>query len=103
MCIIRSKVSFRVCKEKGELTGTQGVVIPTANVLNVVLRDEVTQAIKDGRFHIYAVDSVEEAIELYTGMEAGSADPEGSFAPETFYGRVAAVLAGFDSSLKERI
>lgn len=94
---------FRVCKEKGELTGTQGVVIPNANVLNVVLRDEVTQAIKDGRFHIYAVDSVEEAIELYTGMEAGSADPEGSFAPETFYGRVAAVLAGFDSSLKERI
>jgi predicted ATP-dependent protease len=93
---------FRVCKERGGLTGSQGVVIPSANAPNVVLRREVEQAVADGQFHIYAVDNVEEAIYLFTGMEAGLADAQGNYPQDGLYARVAAVLAEFDASLIER-
>jgi lon-related putative ATP-dependent protease len=61
---------FRICKLKG-LTGNQGVVIPKANVRNLVLSDEVLEAIKDGLFHVWTVDDVDEAIELLTDKKAG--------------------------------
>ena len=93
---------FRVCQEKGGLTGTQGVVIPSANIVNVVLRDDVTEAVAEGKFHIYAIENVEQAIALFTGLEAGQADEEGRYPKESLYGRVADVLAIFDSHLMER-
>lgn len=61
---------YRICKLKG-LTGTQGVIIPKANVRNLVLSDEVLEAIKEGKFHIWTVDEVDEAIELMTDKPAG--------------------------------
>ena len=66
---------YDVCKAKG-LTGRQGVIIPRDNVKNLVLRDDVVQAVQDGRFHIYAVKSVEEGIEVLTGVPSG--DPGGN-------------------------
>ncbi len=62
-----------------ELTGTQGVIIPAANVRNLMLRDEVLQAIEAGEFHIYAVSTVAEAVELLTGMPLGERDEQGDF------------------------
>lgn len=69
---INAKVEgfFRVCKALG-LTGSQGVILPKANIPNLTLRAEVLEAIRAGEFHIYAVETVEEALELLTGARRG--------------------------------
>ncbi len=69
---------YDVCKAKG-LNGEQGVVIPHQNVKNLMLRKEVVQAIKDNKFHIYPIESVDQAIELLTGKEAGKKGSTGKF------------------------
>lgn len=73
---------FDICKARG-LEGGQGVLIPAANVEHLMLRDDVVEAAAQGRFRIFAVDDVDDAIELLTGLPAGQADsrghlPEGS-------------------------
>lgn len=70
---------FRICKAKG-LTGNQGVIIPAANLDNLVLKDEVLQAIGDGKFHIWVVNDVDEAIEIITGRKAGKLSKNGNYA-----------------------
>jgi predicted ATP-dependent protease len=69
---------FQVCKAKG-LTGDQGVVIPRQNVRNLMLREEVIEAVKQGKFHIYAVSNVDEGIEILTGVEAGEKKEDGTY------------------------
>jgi len=71
---------FDVCKDKG-LTGEQGVIIPAANVQNLMLRDDVIKAVEAGLFHIYPVKTVDETIELLTGLPAGERDADGNFPP----------------------
>ena len=78
---------FDVCVKKG-LTGDQGVMIPKANVRNLVLRKDVVRAVDEGKFHIYQVASIEEGIEVLTGMPAGCADADHLFPKDTLYGRV---------------
>ncbi|CAM3385871.1 ATP-binding protein [Hydrogenibacillus schlegelii] len=90
---------FDVCREKG-LTGTQGVVIPAANVRHLMLREDVVQAIEEGRFHLYAVETVDEALELFTGLPAGVRGPDGAYPPESVHGRVAARLRAFQEQLQ---
>jgi len=90
---------FRVCQEVGELTGHQGVLLPAANEQHLVLRDDVTRAIADGRFHLYAVAHVDDAVELFTGMPVGSA---AEARDDTVYGRVVQTLEQFDAILAER-
>jgi lon-related putative ATP-dependent protease len=69
---------YEVCKAKG-LTGGQGVIIPHQNVKNLMLKKEVVQAVKDKKFHIYPIESVDQAVELLTGKEAGSKGSTGKF------------------------
>ncbi|GJM16472.1 MAG: ATP-dependent protease [Thermodesulfobacteriota bacterium] len=69
---------YDVCKAKG-LNGEQGVIIPHQNVKNLMLRKEVVQAVKDKKFHIYPIESVDQAIELLTGKEAGKKGSTGKF------------------------
>lgn len=69
---------YRVCKAKN-LTGAQGVMIPMQNVADLMLRKEVVDAVKDGKFHIYPIDSIEEGIELLTGIEAGTMRNDGKY------------------------
>jgi len=69
---------YYVCKALG-LTGRQGVMIPVQNVRNLMLNDEVTQAIREGRFHLWAVRTIDEGIEVLTGLPAGEADAEGRY------------------------
>jgi predicted ATP-dependent protease len=69
---------FDVCKARG-LTGEQGVVIPTSNVQHLMLRRDVVEAVEAGQFHIYPMHTVDEAIELLTGIPAGERDAEGNF------------------------
>ncbi len=69
---------FTACKVNG-LTGKQGVIIPHQNIVNLMLDQEVLQAVKENRFHIYAVKTVEEGIEILTGMPAGQPDADGNY------------------------
>ena len=69
---------FQVCKMRG-LDGNHGVIIPKQNVRNLNLSDEVISAVKSGKFHIYAISTIEEGIELLTGVPAGSRDENGKF------------------------
>jgi len=69
---------FDICKARG-LTGEQGVIIPVANVRHLMLRQDVAEAAEAGQFHIYPVQTVDQAIELLTGIPAGEWDEEGNF------------------------
>lgn len=69
---------FEVCKYNG-LTGNQGVIIPRTNVVNLMLREDVVEAVENGQFSIYAIDNVDDGIELLTGVPAGKADKRGRF------------------------
>ena len=82
---------YDVCRLKG-LTGEQGVIIPRDNINNLVLRRDVAEAIREGRFHLYAAGSIEEGIELLTGVPAGEPQEDGGYPAGTLFGAVDATL-----------
>ena len=69
---------FDMCRVTG-LSGSQGVIVPHQNVKNLMLREDVVEAVKEGKFHIYAVKNVDEGIEVLTGVPAGDRQPDGSY------------------------
>ena len=69
---------FQICKMRG-LTGEHGVMIPVQNVDNLQLSDEIIEAVKNKQFHIYSVSTIEEGIEVLTGVPAGKKDANGHF------------------------
>ena len=73
---------FALCKSRG-LDGAHGVIIPRRNVKNLMLRQEVVDAVKDGAFTIYSIDTMEEGLEILTGMKAGEAQEDGSYPENT--------------------
>jgi len=83
---------YDICQARG-LSGEQGVLIPAANVCNLMLRQDVVDAARQGRFRIWAVGSIDEAIELLTGTPAGEADENGEVAQGTVNFQVAVRLA----------
>ena len=83
---------FAVCRRRG-LSGDQGVLLPADNVVNLMLDDEVIEAVAQGRFHIHPVATVEEAMEILTGLPAGVRGPDGTFPEGSLYARVDARLA----------
>jgi predicted ATP-dependent protease len=82
---------FDVCQSCG-LTGDQGVIIPETNVKHLMLRDDVVQAVKRGRFRVYAVATVDEAVQLLTGAPAGDPLKSGGFQKNSINARVEARL-----------
>ncbi len=78
---------FDICQARG-LTGTQGVLIPAPNLPHLMLRPRVVNAVREGKFHIYALTRVEDGIELLTGRPAGEPDAEGRYPEDTILGRV---------------
>jgi len=74
---------FDICSSAG-LTGTQGVIIPRQNVKNLILSERVETAIKEKNFHIYPVATINEGLEILTGMPAGEKNLKGSYPPGTF-------------------
>ena len=68
---------FDVCQING-LTGEQGVIIPKTNLRNLMLRQDVVSAVEKGLFHIYAVSSISEGIEILTGIPAGTMNKKGN-------------------------
>ena len=87
---------YRICRIHG-ITGKQGVIIPASNQLQLVMSDEVIEAVRKGEFHIYPVSHVNEAIQLLTGCEAGDIDDE-----ETLYGRIRTRLDELNGTQQRR-
>ena len=85
---------FDICKMRG-LTGTQGVVIPNANIKNLMLRADVVEACRNGAFAVYGVDTVDEGIELLTGKPAGKRRQDGTYPEGTVNGLVQKRLLHF--------
>jgi len=90
---------FDICKAKG-LTGDQGVMIPAQNVRNLMLRPDVVDAVRQGAFHIYAVRSIDEGIEILTGMPAG-VKADGSYPEGSINHRVEERLKKFAEGMKK--
>jgi lon-related putative ATP-dependent protease len=91
---------FDVCRVKG-LTGHQGVMIPAANEQHLMLREDVVEAVRQGRFHVWLVRTVDEGIELLTGVPAGTRDPAGQFPEGTVNARVDQRLRAMAEALQE--
>jgi predicted ATP-dependent protease len=83
---------YEICRHKG-LNGSHGVIIPAKNVRNLMLKQEVVESVKEGRFHIWPIFTVEEGVAILTGMEAGALQPDGSYPEGTFFRKVDERLA----------
>jgi lon-related putative ATP-dependent protease len=77
---------FEICRLDG-LTGEQGVMIPPSNVKNLMLKQEVLEAVKKGEFHIWSVETIEDGIEVLTGTKAGDRTKDGGYEPGTIFNR----------------
>lgn len=75
---------FDICKHKG-LTGKQGVIIPAKSVKDLMLRSDVVKAVKDGRFHIYPIKTIEQGVQILTGMRAGRMRKDGTYPPGSLF------------------
>ena len=85
---------FEICLRKG-LTGSQGVMIPASNVKNLVLRDAVLKAINNGKFHLFAVRTISEGVEVLTGRKAGTKQADGTYPAGSVFGAVEKKLARY--------
>ncbi|HOI29469.1 MAG TPA: ATP-binding protein [Melioribacteraceae bacterium] len=90
---------FDVCSARG-LNGKQGVIIPVQNVKDLMLRNEIIDSVNAGKFHIYSVSKVEEAIEVLTGIKAGTRLKTGKYEPGTVFGTVEKELNAMRKRLK---
>ena len=90
---------YYVCKDRG-LSNTQGVIVPARNVKNLMLKEEIVKSIEEGKFHIYAVDNIDDAIELLTNMPAGKKNEQGKFTEGSFHYLVDKRLKEFSKMIK---
>ncbi len=90
---------FAVCKAKG-LTGEQGIMIPAANVPNLMLDEEIIDAVRAGQFHVWAVSTIDEGIELLTGHPAGQRDLDGQYPAGTVHQLVEKRLQDYAERLR---
>ncbi|UCE29484.1 MAG: AAA family ATPase [Candidatus Bathyarchaeota archaeon] len=91
---------FEVCKVKS-LTGEQGVIIPESNVANLMLKEEIVEAVKAGKFHISSVKTIDDGIEILTGVKAGKRRQDGTFKEGTVNHKVNKQLQMMAEKLKE--
>lgn len=91
---------FEVCRLKG-LNGRQGVLMPVSNIRNLMLKEEVVEAIRAGNFHIYPVSTIDEGLEVLTGMKAGQRLEDGSFEPDSINDRVQKRLTVLAEKLRD--
>ncbi len=91
---------FDICNARG-LTGRQGVLIPSANVKHLMLRRDVVDAAAQGEFHVYPVETIDQGIELLTGVPAGAPDEQGTFPDGTVNGQAQATLLEFARNARD--
>jgi predicted ATP-dependent protease len=85
---------FDVCRLQG-LSGHQGVILPPQNIDDLMLRDDVVEAVKAGQFRLYAVPHINDGLPILTGVQGGAEQPDGGYPPDTVNGRVNAKLGYF--------
>ncbi|NNL06779.1 MAG: AAA family ATPase [Gammaproteobacteria bacterium] len=90
---------FDLCSSRG-LSGDEGVLIPASNVKHLMLRHDVVSAVEEGRFSVYPVSTVDEGVELLTGVSAGVRDQDGKFPPDSINRRIEDRLIHFSLQLK---
>jgi len=90
---------FDVCKARG-LTGEQGVLIPASNVQHLMLREDVVEAVRAGRFKVQSVSTLDEAVELLTGVPAGEKGADGAYPADSINGRVLSRLRLYAAEMK---
>ncbi|NOR10393.1 MAG: AAA family ATPase [Desulfovibrionaceae bacterium] len=83
---------FDICMARG-LNGEQSVLIPKSNIKHLMLRQDVIDCVREGKFHIYPVETIDQGIELLTGLKAGEPDQSGKYPEDSVNGKVFAVLA----------
>ncbi len=91
---------FDVCKQKG-LTGEQGVLIPASNLKHLMLRTDVVEAVREGEFHVYPVENIDQGIALLTGKDAGERRPDGTYPEGTVNANVEENLKALASKVKD--
>ncbi len=91
---------FEVCKAKG-FTGKQGVMIPESNVQNLMLKEEIVEAAKEGKFHIYPIKTIDEGMEILTGVKAGNRQKDGTLEDGTVNYKVDKRLRQMAENLRE--
>ena len=91
---------FEVCKAKG-FTGKQGVMIPESNVQNLMLKEEIVEAAKEGKFHIYPIKTIDEGMEVLTGVKAGNRQKDGTLEDGTVNYKVDKRLRQMAENLRE--
>ena len=91
---------YKACSLKG-LTGDQGVIVPETNLRDLMLDSEVVEAVRRRKFHIYPVRTIEEGIEILTGVPAGSPDGSGRHPDGTVFGLAEQRLARFNDTIRE--
>jgi predicted ATP-dependent protease len=92
---------FEACQRRG-LTGEQGVILPEKNVVNLMLKAPVRRAVDEGAFHIYAAPTLDEGLEILTGMPAGELQEDGTYPAESVHGRVVDRLQEIANNLKPK-
>lgn len=92
---------YESCRRRG-LTGEQGIILPAQNVVNLMLRPDVRRAVEEGNFHIYPVRTVDEGIEILSGVAAGELQADGLYPAESVHSRVMARLAEIAENLREQ-
>ncbi len=90
---------YYVCKERG-LTGTQGVMIPALNIPDLMLEEEVIEAVEAGKFHIWAVSTIPEGVSILTGVPAGERGKDGKFPPGTVFGAVEEAVSEYAERIR---
>ena len=91
---------YGICKTRG-LKGENGVIIPIQNVRNLSLSDEIIESVKEGKFHIYAISTIDEGIEILTGVPAGKKNKDGKFPAGTVNYLAHEKLKKYSDQMKE--
>lgn len=91
---------YEICRTRG-LNGKQGVMVPASNVKHLMLKEEVAGAIRKGKFHIYPVATIDEGIEVLTGIKAGKRRRNGTFEPDSINDRVQQRLVSLAEKLRD--
>jgi len=99
---INSKIEgfYLACRAKG-LTGRQGVIIPAKNQKNLMLKEDILEAVDRGEFNVYTINTVDEGLELLSGLEAGVPGEDGTYPEESFNARVVAKLGQYNEALRQ--
>lgn len=88
---------FDVCQNRG-LTGTQGVILPYANIDNLMLKDEIIQAVKQGQFHLYPIAHIKDALQLLTGLSVDDKNEKQCYHKDSLFGKIGKRLKQFDDN-----